>query len=71
MHLYGSYFKEIENCLKTLKTRTFEERVWTTKECLDFFLEADEELLKEEKMPEKKKELVRQRIDYLKKTFCK
>lgn len=71
MHIYGSYFKEIENCLKTLKTRTFEERVWKTEDCADFFLEANEELLKEEKMPEDKKELVRQRIDFLKKTFCK
>lgn len=37
-HIYGSYFPEFENFLKIVKTRTFEERTWTTDFAKDFFV---------------------------------
>ncbi len=40
-HIYGSYFAEFEGFLKTLESRTFEERVWDSTE--DFVQECFEE----------------------------
>ncbi len=43
-HIYGSYFKEFEGFLGTLKKRKFEDRVWNTKFAEPFFQEAREKL---------------------------
>jgi thymidylate synthase len=69
MHLYGSYFKEIEGCLNTIKHRRFEDRVWTTKECVPFFIEGCNQLLNETNMPNDKKNLVVARRTYLENNF--
>lgn len=39
-HLYGSYMTEIEGFLKTLETRTFEQRVFTPEDVADMISEA-------------------------------
>lgn len=36
-HIYGSYFKEVEGFLETLKVRSFEERTWRTEFAQPFF----------------------------------
>jgi thymidylate synthase len=43
-HIYGSYFKEFEGFLGTVKKRRFEERVWDTKFAEPYFVEAREKL---------------------------
>lgn len=39
-HIYGSYFQEVEGFLATLRTRSFEERTWTSDFAQPFFEEA-------------------------------
>jgi len=46
-HIYGSYFKEFERFLETVKNRSFEQKTWTTKFARPFFEEAKEKLKKE------------------------
>jgi thymidylate synthase len=43
-HIYGSYFKEFEGFLGTVKKRKFEDRVWDTRFAEPFFQEAREKL---------------------------
>jgi thymidylate synthase len=43
-HIYGSYFKEFEGFLGTVKNRKFEDRVWETKFAEPFFEEARDKL---------------------------
>lgn len=64
-HIYGSYFKEFEGFLKGVKTRKFNDRVFSSVDCLDFFIDGCDELLLESNMPEHKKELIRRRKVYL------
>jgi len=46
-HIYGSYFKEFENFLSTVKNRTFKERTWTTEFAQPFFEEGKMKLERE------------------------
>jgi len=39
-HIYGSYYSEFEGFLKTVKTRSFEERTWNTEFAKPIFEEA-------------------------------
>ena len=43
-HIYGSYFKEFEGFLGTVKRRRFEDRVWNTEFARPYFEEAREKL---------------------------
>ncbi|MDH7480936.1 MAG: thymidylate synthase [Armatimonadota bacterium] len=43
-HIYGSYFEEFEGFLKTLQTRTFEQRVFRTEDVQDIIDEAREQI---------------------------
>ena len=64
-HIYGSYFEEFEGFLKTLETRSPDQRVYTTDFALDFFIEGCNALLAEEDMPSEKKALVQKRKEEL------
>jgi len=46
-HIYGSYYQEFRNFLKTLKKRSFKERTWNSSFALPFFEEAVQRLEKE------------------------
>jgi thymidylate synthase len=46
-HIYGSYFKEFEGFLGTVRKRKFEDRVWDTKFAEPYFEEAREKLRSE------------------------
>ena len=46
-HIYGSYYQEFKNFLKTLKKRSFKERTWNSSFALPFFEEAAQRLEKE------------------------
>lgn len=48
-HIYGSYYDEFKGFLKTVETRTFEERTWNTEFAEPMFEEAREKLKKEKK----------------------
>ena len=65
MHLNGSYFKEIEGFMKYIENTKPEERAFYTKDCNEMFLDGIEELLKEEKMPQEKKNLILERKQFL------
>ncbi len=60
-HIYGSYFEEFEGFLKTVATRSVEQRVYTTDFAKDFFVDGCDALLSEQDMPPDKKTLVEQR----------
>lgn len=60
-HIYGSYFGEFEGFLKTVKSRSVEDRVYTTDFARDIFIEGCDILLAEPDMPEHKKAIVRKR----------
>jgi thymidylate synthase len=64
-HIYGSYFEEFQGFLKTVETRSPEDRVWDTDFARDMFVEGCDILLGEADMPEDKKTLVRARRDEL------
>ena len=64
-HIYGSYFEEFEGFLKTLETRSPDQRVYTTDFAIDFFIEGCDALLAEEDMPSEKKALVQKRKEEL------
>lgn len=46
-HIYGSYFKQFENFLTTIKTRSFEERTWTSEFAEPFFRDGREMLARQ------------------------
>jgi thymidylate synthase len=50
-HIYGSYYKEFEGFLNTVKTRSFEERTWNSKFAEPFFEEGRKILEKEKNSP--------------------
>jgi len=60
-HIYGSYFEEFKGFLKSVKTRTAEERVYTDDFAYEYFLEGCDQLLGEGDMPKDKKKLVQKR----------
>lgn len=60
-HIYGSYFGEFEGFLKTVKSRTVEDRVYTTDFARDMFIDGCDILLGEADMPAEKKALVLKR----------
>lgn len=64
-HIYGSYFEDFKGFLNIVDKREPEDRVFTTEEANFFFIDGCNELLAEEDMPEKKKEIVRERKAYL------
>ena len=66
-HIYGSYFEEFKGFLNTIKNRSFEDRVFDSNSTLttELFIDGCNELLSEEKMPEDKKQLIRERKLYL------
>jgi thymidylate synthase len=64
-HIYGSYFNEFEGFLKMTQKREFKERVWSNNFGIPMFIEACEELLAEENMPDKPKNDILERKKYL------
>jgi len=60
-HIYGSYFDEFEGFLKTVESRSTEQRVYTTDFARPFFIEGCDSLLAEPDMPGDKKRLVEKR----------
>jgi thymidylate synthase len=66
-HIYGSYFKEFEGFLDTIKNRSKEERTWNTSFAIPMFIEGCNILLAEKDMPIDKKELIEQRKKELQK----
>lgn len=48
-HIYGSYFDQFKGFLETLKTKSFEERTYTTEFAQTFFEEARQRIAEEEK----------------------
>jgi thymidylate synthase len=43
-HIYGSYFADFRGFLETLRTRTFEQRTYTTQQMAPLFEEAREKI---------------------------
>ncbi|HOD83694.1 MAG: Thymidylate synthase 1 [Spirochaetes bacterium ADurb.BinA120] len=64
-HIYGSYFDEFEGFLASVRSRSFEERVYTEAFAREIFVEGCDMLLAEPDMPESKKQLVRRRREVL------
>ena len=60
-HIYGSYFRDFEGFLNTVRTRPAAERVFTTDFARDFFLDGCDILLAEPDMPQDKKARVVER----------
>ena len=60
-HIYGSYFDEFEGFLRTVESRRFADRVYTTDFAREFFVDGCDALLGEDDMPEDKKALIRLR----------
>jgi len=60
-HIYGSYFEDFEGFLKTVESRSPEDRVYTTDFAKVFFIDGCDALLAEDDMPEDKKAIVAQR----------
>jgi len=50
-HIYGSYFDEFKGFLKTVESRTSEDKVYESKYAYDSFLEGCDTLLAEENLP--------------------
>jgi thymidylate synthase len=48
-HIYGSYFEEFKGFLNTLKTKSFEERTYSSSFAEPFFEEAREKIKNEKK----------------------
>lgn len=48
-HIYGSYFDQFKGFLETLRSKTFEQRTYTTDFARDFFREAQEKIEREKK----------------------
>lgn len=64
-HIYGSYFTEFEQFLRTVKNRRPEDRVWCSEFAFEMFVEGCDLLLAENDMPADKKELVQTRKETL------
>jgi len=60
-HIYGSYFEEFEGFLKTIESRSPDQRVYTTDFAREFFIDGCDALLAEDDMPDDKKRLVEAR----------
>ena len=60
-HIYGSYFEDFEGFLKTVESRSPDQRVYTTEFAKDFFVDGCNVLLGEDDMPAEKKALVEAR----------
>jgi len=60
-HIYGSYFDEFEGFLKTVATRSPDQRVYTDEFAREFFIDGCNAMLAEEDMPADKKAFVEQR----------
>ena len=60
-HIYGSYFEDFEGFLKTVESRSPEDRVYTTDFAKVFFIDGCDALLAEDDMPEDKKAIVAKR----------
>ncbi|KKL76780.1 hypothetical protein LCGC14_2041490, partial [marine sediment metagenome] len=69
-HIYGSYFEDFEGFLKTVESRTPEERVYTTDFARDFFIEGCDALLGEDDMPADKKAIIEKRKAELQGRTC-
>jgi thymidylate synthase len=67
-HIYGSYFREFEGFLRTVRDRPPEQRTYTTDFARGLFADACDALLAEPDMPEDKKQLVRRRQAELRQT---
>lgn len=65
MHIYGSYFKEVDNFINHVGKTKQEERSWNTLDCTSFMIDGCNELLLEVNMPEDKKAQIRERKAYL------
>ena len=61
----------MDRFIKLNKNRSFEERTYKTKDCIDFFIDGCNALLVEENMPAEKIKLLRIRKDYLEKMLSK
>lgn len=60
-HIYGADFAKFEGFLKSVHTRAYLDRVYTTDYALEFFVDGCNTLLAEEEMPEAKKTIVTSR----------
>ena len=60
-HIYGSYFQEFAGFLKTVQTRSPEDRVFTTDFARGIFLDGCNALLAEKDLPEDKRAIVEKR----------
>jgi thymidylate synthase len=57
-HIYGSYFSEFEGFLKTVKTREWDNRVWSSDFARPMFADGLRRLLAEPDLPVEKRKLV-------------
>lgn len=60
-HIYGSYFEEFEGFLRSIASRSPQDRVYTTDFARQFFIDGCDALLAEDDMPPDKKALVEKR----------
>jgi len=60
-HIYGSYFEEFEGFLRSIASRSPQDRVYTTDFARPFFIDGCDALLAEDDMPADKKALVEKR----------
>jgi len=60
-HIYGSYFDEFEGFLKTVESRSEQDRVYTSEFARPFFVDGCDVLLAEDDMPADKKAIVEKR----------
>ena len=60
-HIYGSYFEEFEGFLRSIASRSPQDRVYTTDFARPFFVDGCNALLAEDDMPPDKKALVEKR----------
>ena len=58
-HIYGSYFSEFENFIKTIKTRDFKQKTWDSSFAQPFFEEARKQIAEEQKADKEYKRLER------------
>lgn len=71
MHIYGSYFDEVKSFINRINKTNQKDRVWDTEVAIPFFIDGCIDLLSEGKMPENKKQLVRERKNYLESLLSK
>ncbi len=60
-HIYGSYFAEFEGFLQTVRSRSWEEKVYTSEFATPFFLDGCDTLLAESDMPAGPRKMVEER----------